>query len=94
MAAYFIRSFLKNNKELQIIKRALYFLNSMGGNVGINFGGFAAAVAQQTLYIPQIGALLQQMGSKTVAQRVRGEFTGNAGFLLAGIKYAAMLSAV
>ena len=36
------------------------------GDVGINLCGFAACMPHQCLYIPQIGAVLEQMRTETM----------------------------
>ena len=50
---------LKFNKVLQIIKRAHYFIDSVGGYMRVNLGSFAGTVPQQSLDVTQIGALFQ-----------------------------------
>src|SRR5688572_12365601 len=54
--------------------------------MGINLGGLAGAMPQQRLYITQICTLFQQMGGKTMPQRVGRRPAPDSRFLHASIK--------
>ena len=47
----------------------------------INFGGGDGFMSQHALDGPQVGAAFPQMGGKGVAERVRADILGDAGFL-------------
>src|SRR5580692_6071914 len=48
------------------------------GNMEVTGGGFQAAMPQQDLDGTQIGARLEQMGCKAVAQRMRRDLLGDS----------------
>jgi hypothetical protein len=47
---------------------AVQRLESLIGHMGVNLGSGEIGMAQQHLHHPQIGAMVEQMGSKGVAQ--------------------------
>ena len=56
--------------NVQTVQGAFNLVKAPCGDMGIYFSGLAAFVAQQALYIPQISATFQQMGSKTMPERM------------------------
>lgn len=47
-------------------------LEPLVGHMGVDLGGGEIRMAQQHLYHPQIGAVVEQMGGKGVAQGMGG----------------------
>ena len=60
-----------------VVKDVLHPL--VGGDVGVDFGGEDAFVAEHLLYNAEIGTVFHQVGGKGVAQGVRRDCFGNAG---------------
>src|ERR1039457_5686979 len=52
---------------------------TVGGDVGIDFGRADAGMAEQLLDDAQVRAVIKQMGGKAVAQHVGGDVAGDAG---------------
>src|ERR1039458_10719433 len=52
---------------------------TLGGDVGIDFSRADAGMAEQLLNDAQVGAVIEQMGGKAVAQHVGGDVAGDAG---------------
>src|ERR1039457_6839631 len=52
---------------------------TVGGDVGIDFGRADAGMAEQLLNDAQVRAVIEQMGGKAVAQHVGGDVAGDAG---------------
>lgn len=49
----------------------MQYFQSLSGYMGINLGGGYVGVAEQQLHHAQIGAVIQKMSGKGVAQGVR-----------------------
>jgi len=47
--------------------------------VGVDFGGSRAFVAEEFLYVAQIGAVFQQVGGEGVTEGVETELLGDFG---------------
>lgn len=47
-------------------------IESSSCDVGINFGGAAAFVAEKGLDVAEVSSIFEQMGSKAVSERVNG----------------------
>lgn len=71
-----------SSDTLQIaLKFVVYFLEMRVGHVSVDLGGGDIAVPQHRLNRAQVGTIHQQVGSKRVAQSVRGDMLGDAGCL-------------
>ena len=60
-----------------VVKDVLHPL--LGADVGIDFGGEDAFVAQHLLHCAKVGAVLHQMGGKGVAEGVWRDVFGDTG---------------
>ena len=49
-------------------------LQAFVGHMGVDLGGADVGVAEQHLYHAQVGAVVDQMGGKSMAQAVRAEW--------------------
>ena len=71
-----------SGSSLQVaLKFVVHFLEMRVGYVSVDLGGGDIAVPQHRLNRAQVGAIHQQVGSKRVAQSVRGDMLGDAGRL-------------
>jgi len=58
---------------------SMQLLQAFPGYMRIDLGGGDVGVAQQHLHHAQVGAMIEQMGGKGVAQRVRRQRLGESG---------------
>ena len=59
-------------RQVEAIQRAAGRLQGRGGHMEVSSGGVEAAMAEQDLDGPQVGAALQQVGREAVPERVHG----------------------
>jgi hypothetical protein len=76
----------------EAIQRAHDLADRLGGDAGIEGGGLELGVTEQHLDHADIDALLQEMGCKTVAQRVRRHPFGDLGHVSGGMNGAVELA--
>ena len=65
---------------VQVIQWAVYCCDHTGGHAGIARCCRQLSMPEQRLYDPDIDATFQQMGRKTVPQRMQGDWLGDPGF--------------
>lgn len=58
------------------------------GDVGVDLGGGDVGVAEHGLDGADVGAVHEEVGSETVAEGVRGDVFGDAGFFGVGLDNA------
>lgn len=62
-----------------IVQWILDFHQCIGGHTGVNFSCFCTGMPQQFLYIPEVGALLKEVGREAVSKAVGGHMFADAG---------------
>ena len=65
--------------DVKIIQRAFDLVEAFGGDVGVDFGGAGAFVAEKGLDVAEVGAVFQKVGGEAVAEGVDGDAFFDAG---------------
>ena len=78
--------------KIERIQWAFQLVEALGCDVGVHFGGFAAFMSHQALYVAQVGAMFEHVRGKRMAQGVHAcllFYTGSLYGILHYLLYAA-----